>query len=281
MNYNISSEQLHNPLLKELLTVLTHFFESEGSSFYIVGATARDIVFTGIYNRPISRMTYDLDIAIAIPDWERFSAIIEKLTTINGFIKHPNQHHRFTYRDRGVLDIVPFGEIAGANKTLFWPPDETIAMSVHGFSEAFNHAIEITIDNTLTVKVATLPGMFLLKMFAWSDRHLQSNKDADDIAFILANYLELNQERAIELHYDIYEAEPFSEIVAGAILLARDVRSLLGNDTGLLETLQKMLQAEEEKSIDSHLVAQIADTHPSLRSIEIVKAIRSMKLELQ
>lgn len=44
MSYNISCDQFTNPLLKELLQVLTGYFKSVDSDFYVIGATARDII---------------------------------------------------------------------------------------------------------------------------------------------------------------------------------------------------------------------------------------------
>ena len=44
MNYNISSDEFDNLLIKELLEKLSRYFEKEKLSFYVIGATARDII---------------------------------------------------------------------------------------------------------------------------------------------------------------------------------------------------------------------------------------------
>jgi predicted nucleotidyltransferase len=85
MSYNISSENFSNPLLKELLEKLTGFFDSIESEFYVIGATARDIILSGIHKQVATRKTNDLDIAIAIPDWSKFQNISESLCKIDGF----------------------------------------------------------------------------------------------------------------------------------------------------------------------------------------------------
>ena len=77
MSYNISSENFSNPLLKELLEKLTAFFDSIESEFYVIGATARDMILSGIHKQVSARKTNDLDIAIAIPDWSKFQDISE------------------------------------------------------------------------------------------------------------------------------------------------------------------------------------------------------------
>ncbi len=45
------------------------------------------------------------------------------------------------------------------------------------------------IDDDLEIYVATLPGIFIIKLIAWHDRYLQTKRDAEDMASILANYL--------------------------------------------------------------------------------------------
>ena len=83
MSCNISSEVLNNPLLKELLKKLTDYFQSIGSDFYVIGATARDIILCGIHNQTAARRTSDLDIAIAIKDWDKYPKSPEVTLEVN------------------------------------------------------------------------------------------------------------------------------------------------------------------------------------------------------
>jgi predicted nucleotidyltransferase len=203
MNCHISSDKLNNPLLKELLAVLTSYFSSVKSEYYVIGATARDIVLTAIYEQDAKRSAADLDIAIAIPNWENFESIEKGLCQIKEFKKDETQRQRFIYKDIYLLDIVPFGGVAKDDENIYWPPEEEVAMSVAGFSEATNDVLEVNIDNEFSVKVVQLPGIFLLKLNAFKDRHVENNKDADDMAYIISCYLEINLDRAAENHYDI------------------------------------------------------------------------------
>ena len=66
MSYHILSKELSNPELKSILQVLNTFFQSKEIDFYIVGATARDILLTNLYGLIPERKTMDIDIAIAI-----------------------------------------------------------------------------------------------------------------------------------------------------------------------------------------------------------------------
>jgi predicted nucleotidyltransferase len=50
------------------------------------------------------------------------------------------------------VDIVPFGAVAKADDNIYWPPEETIAMSVKGFDEVLSEAITVSIDNEFEIR---------------------------------------------------------------------------------------------------------------------------------
>ena len=280
MSCNISGEDLNNPLLKELLQKLADYFQSIGSDFYIIGATARDIILSGIHKQAPARRTADLDIAIAIKDWDKFKQISEELCKINGFSKDPEQTQRFKFRNIYEVDIVPFGEIAKADNKIYWPPEEQFAMSVAGYTEVADNTLNITIDNDLSVKVASLPGIFILKLTAFNDRKNATNKDADDLAFIIENYLSINEERAAAEHYDIYEAENFNTFIAGATLLGRDIKSILGGNEETQNIFIQILEDELMLEEESPLINQIIETHKTIEYDIAVEALNSLLQEL-
>ena len=95
---------------------------------------------------------------------------------------------------------LPYGRIRQEDDKIYWPPDESVAMSVLGFDEVQNATESIRIDEEFEIEVASLNGIFLLKLFAWQDRNQLHNRDADDMAFIIDNYLAINHERAVSEH---------------------------------------------------------------------------------
>jgi len=280
MSYNISSENFSNPVLKELLEKLTGFFNSIDAEFYVIGATARDIILSGIYNMVPTRKTNDLDIAIAIPDWSKFHEITAGLCNLDGFEKSNKQTQRFLYKTFFQLDIVPFGKIANADNHIYWPPEESQAMSVAGFTDVAKHTLEITIDDGFKIYVATLPGIFILKLNAWKSRNIETNRDADDMAFIITNYLGINEERAATQHYDLYEADDFSTFIAGASLLGRDMKEILMANQEILDKFIGILRTEIDKSDDSLLINQIMETHSSLKYENVYDSLLSLTNEL-
>jgi predicted nucleotidyltransferase len=73
------------------------------------------------------------------------------------------------------------------------------------------------------VKVVSLPGLAVLKLFSWKERRFESNKDASDLAIILHSYWEAwNTDRISEGLPDVLEQEDFDFVAAGARLLGKD-----------------------------------------------------------
>ena len=280
MRYNISSENFSNPLLKELLEKLTSFFDSIESEFYVIGATARDMILSGIHKQVSARKTNDLDIAIAIPDWSKFQDISERLCKIKGFEKSMMQAQRFFYKTHYQFDIVPFGEIAQADKMIYWPPEDSPAMSVSGFTDVVKHALEISVDDSFVIHVATLPGIFILKLNAWSNRNIETNRDADDMAFIISIYLEINEQRAVDENYDLYEDDDFTTFNAGAALLGRDMKAILQANVEILDEFVGILRAEVDLMEDSKLINQMMETHAPLKYEEVYNGLLSITKEL-
>jgi len=280
MSYNISSENFSNPLLKELLEKLTGFFDSIESEFYVIGATARDMILSGIHKQVSARKTNDLDIAIAIPDWSKFQDISESLCKIEGFEKSKMQAQRFFYKTHYQLDIVPFGEIAKANRMIYWPPEESQAMSVSGFTDVVKHALEISVDDSFVIHVATLPGIFILKLNAWNNRNIETNRDADDMAFIISSYLEINEQRAVDENYDLYENDDFTTFNAGAALLGRDMKAILKENPEILNEFVGILRAEVDQMEDSKLINHMLETHALFNYEEVYNGLLSITNEL-
>jgi len=261
MDYNISSEKLEHPLLKKLLDELIPVFQKLEIKFFVIGATARDIIME-LHGEKSGRRTQDIDIAIAVDKWEEFKNIENEITQLNNFEKDPKQQQRFLYLKDFQLDIVPYGGITTAEDKIFWPPDQSFAMTVLGFQEAEKDLVRVKIDDTLEIDIVSLTGIFILKLVAWKDRHHKGNKDADDMGFILQNYLNIHEERAVTKHYEeVYEIEDFTTIKAGAALLGIDIINLLTDNETNKAKLKAIIESEINLKEDSILFNQIVETN--------------------
>ncbi len=258
MNLKISSEKLNNPYLVDLLGKLSASFLRMNRDFFVIGATARDIVVQQLLDMSSRRKTRDLDLAIAITNWQEYGAVKDALVA-DGFEKDQSRHQRFYYGDYEI-DVVPYGYVAKEDDNIYWPPEETIAMSVKGFDEVLSDAITVDIDGKFSIKIASLHGLFLLKFNAWMDRHLVTSKDAEDMSFILSNYLMANLGR--ETYMEVYDWEDFDEYVAGAYWLAHDLADLLTSDQ--LDYYANQIASELQKEEQSYLLNQMLDSQYGL-----------------
>ena len=259
MDLTISSEKIGNPLLIELLRKLTDSFGRMDREFYVIGATARDIIVQQLLDTTSTRRTRDLDIAIAIPDWDAFEQIKERLVA-DGFKKSNDMYQRFYYGAYEV-DIVPYGVVAKEDDNIYWPPEEVVAMSVKGFDEVLSEAITVSIDDKFKVKIASLHGLFLLKLNAWLDRNAKTSKDAEDMSFILSNYFMANLDR--EIHQEVYDWENFDEYIVGGYWLAHDLVTLL--NVNQLNYYKEVIEGELAKEEESRLINQMIENSYSLK----------------
>lgn len=265
MYLKITSEKIANPLLVELLKKLTDSFNRMGREFYVIGATARDIIIRQLIGTTSGRRTKDLDIAIAIPDWSVFDEIKDVLVA-DGFKKSADMRQRFYYGEY-ELDIVPYG-VAKDDDNIYWPLEEEIAMSVKGFDEVLSEAITINIDGEFDIRIASLHGLFLLKFNAWLDRNIETSKDAEDMSFILSNYFMANLDRNV--YTEVYDWENFDEYIVGGYWLARDLLLLLTKEQ--ITYYKDCIEKELEKDDESRLFNQIIENCYGL-TYETVKEV--------
>ena len=151
-------------------------------SFFIVGATARDIIFEHQFDIKPSRATIDIDIGVIVSGWDQFELLKDELLSLREF-SPSKQKQRLLYEDNFPVDIIPFGTIATEDGSITWPPDHENRMSIVGFQECYQHAISVKLSSIpeLVVKVVSLAGLALLKLISWDDNPVRRNKDAPDL----------------------------------------------------------------------------------------------------
>lgn len=270
MSLNISSEKIDNPLLIDLLRQLNRTFSRIENDFFVIGATARDIILQVLANTSAIRKTRDLDIAIAVTGWDKYNEVCSALIE-DGFKKDTHLTQRFFFDDYEV-DIVPYGAVAKADDNIYWPPEETIAMSVKGFDEVLKEAVTVCVNNEFEIRIASLHGLFLLKLNAWLDRNIGTNKDAEDMWYIVDNYYFANEERGV--HPEVYELDDFDLTVGGAYWMAHDIADILGQDQLLY--YRDILAKEASLAEESRLVVQILETHRNLTLTDVVRGLSTI-----
>ena len=238
------SEKIDPPTIA-IYELLANTAADIGLEYVVVGATARDLILDQGYGIPATRATIDIDLGIEVDDWSQFEKLKENLLATGRFTD-TSQVQRLMYNDNHPIDILPYGGISEDGVNIEWPPDHDIQMSVAGFREAFESSVRVILreDPFLEIKVASLPCLAALKLIAWKERGASQNKDAKDIATIVSSYWELHDinDRLYGDEATILESEDFTNDLAGARLLGKDIAKISG--TELLETLKEILDQE-------------------------------------
>ena len=208
----------------EIITSLKDECDSLNIPFFIIGATARDIILEYFYEKKIYRATNDIDFGICIDDWMTFDSLISALLINDKYSKGEKIEHRLFYNKSYPIDIVPFGKIASKEGTFTWPKGKKV-FTVLGFQEAYDNSNLVKVKNNpeLSVKFASPESLCVLKIISWSERYPERSRDATDIVSLIESYLEAgNQDRLIDEESDLLD-DNFDFILSGARLLGRDI----------------------------------------------------------
>ncbi len=240
---NIISYKLANDNSKEveLIETLIDIISKYKTNFLLVGAMARDIVLREVYHYPgAQRKTIDYDLAVIVESWEHYHNILTAIEEI-GFQRLQNTQR--LYSSDFIIDVIPIGKVV-VNSTISWPPDYSIVMNVMGFHEVYESALIFSLENGKHFKIASLAGLVILKLIAWSERRIDTNKDAEDLLFILNNYNDFDSSYLFEENSDLLTNKDYDYQVAGAVVLARHVVKILISNLKLLENLISILEAD-------------------------------------
>lgn len=261
--YEIPTERPVEPFTLEVLEKVSHAFSRLGIKYFLAGAMARDILLTNVFDIPTGRATRDIDMAVAVESWEQFNEVKSLLVGEYEFNASEHVEHRLYYRKENTengypLDLVPFGGVANSASEIAWPPDLKVIMNVAGYEEVYTSAVSVQIKSDLVIPVASLPGLTLLKLFAWQDRgqDQSSSKDAEDLLTLLRNYVNAgNRDRLYETETSILEEASFDPDIASPMLLAKDMSHIASEET--LKTVEEILN---NTSLVEKLAMQMAGT---------------------
>ncbi len=227
----------------DIITSIKEVCDSLSIRFFIVGATARDIVLEYIYEKKIYRATNDIDFGIKVNNWDTFNSLKHALLKNKKYSLDGKIEHRLLYEQVYPLDIVPFGKIASKDGTFKWPKDKK-EFTVLGFEEAYNNSdmVKVKINPDLIVNFATPESLCLLKIISWSERYPERSRDPVDIVSLMESYIDAgNRDRFFDKESDLVD-DNFDYTLTGARLLGRDIASIFEKKT--LDYVLNILEKE-------------------------------------
>jgi len=251
--FSVRPEQPVEPLTLNVLEVVASVTTELKLAWFVAGAMARDILLSSVFGLDAGRATKDVDLAVAVASWQQFAELKERLLKTRLFQEAKGVTHRLYYRPQQSghgypLDLIPFGGIHGKEQLIAWPPDMSEIMSVAGYDEAFAAAVEVEVRPKLVVRVASLPGLAVLKIFAWQDRRDVNSKDATDLVTLFRRYAAAgNMDRLYGPELKVLEAANYAVELASPRLLGRDVRGIVSVSTA--EKLEEVLSRRGDRLI--------------------------------
>ncbi|MEI8032027.1 MAG: nucleotidyl transferase AbiEii/AbiGii toxin family protein [Chlorobiaceae bacterium] len=250
-------------------------------NFFVVGAFARDVIFEHIHRISAPRMTEDIDIGIEVASWKEFKHLTDTLIERGHFSK-TNLPHRFSAGSFPTLiDIVPYGGISDENKRISWPPNHDMIMSILGFEEAYQSALNVRLSNEppLEILVPSIPALALLKIISWDDAYPKRERDAHDLLFILEKFESTDiLHKLFESHVPLLTEEEFDPQFASVRLLGREIAQLGNTET--VSTVEKILARETDEDQGFRMLSHMVKGF-SFQSIKFDKSLQLLKKLLQ
>jgi predicted nucleotidyltransferase len=276
---SISPERPVDPTTLSILELIDRLLHNAKIPYMLVGATARDLLLYNVFGHAVTRATYDLDYAILVDSWDQFAIVKQMFLNIPGFTDKGREAQRLYYRPAGatfeiIIDIIPFGKLETADRTIAWPP-----MNVVAFTDVFESSVVVEVHSGLSIPITSLPGLIVLKLFAWLDRHY--DRDVQDIRKLLETYTDAgNVDRLYEEEADELVRVGHDAILAGAFLLGKDARCITDGD--VRQRLSKLLSGKKLEELVQQLARAMSVLEDRTESAEALLTgfFRGMGLDL-
>ena len=275
--FNLSGK-IEKPLV-DALYFLKRIADSFGIPFFVIGAFSRDLILKHGYGIEPRRKIGDIGVGVEVVNWEQFEKLKESLIATSQFSLTPDKQR---LRCGTILiDILPFGPITDEDKKISWPPEHELIMSRVGFEEAYEHSVTVRLgsDPELDIKLASLPGLAIMKLISWKEKYPNRKRDADDLLLIMNKYEEAgNSERLYEEDLPLLQEEGFDIKLAGTRLLGRDMARI--SNPATFRIIKGILDAETEEMGQYKLITDmiretgISDT----RFDEILLQLEKLKI---
>jgi predicted nucleotidyltransferase len=208
---------INDPDLANGLKRLISYCEGLGIKMALVGALAPAVLISGPVKGAMSlgsRETRDVDSVVELQSWDEWKTFIEGLTRL-GF-ERSAEEHRLHY-GQAQFDLVPYGGLVTAGQVLTWPSSK-FKMNMMGMSDALNSAKLTEVLPGVSLPVAPLWSIVVLKIAAYQDRGYP--RDLTDIVYIADEFERSDPQTR---RYDVLDRVTIEQ--AGAYLLGLDVKT--------------------------------------------------------
>ncbi len=234
---------------KEVYLTIDNVFRELGIYYYLIGASARDVYLYKAGVEP-KRLTGDVDFAIMLPDMEKYSIVVARLED-NGFQKDPKIPHRFIFESNSTrIDVLPYGKVEEEGTINF--EEGALDISVLGYKEVGvdPELFEQELTEGLSIPVASLHGLVILKLVAWHEKPADRLKDLEDVKILLDAAWEIYEDDICQKnspHLDLFDEDAFQTHIAAARVMGRKMKPVLDQNEELKELITGLFDKEQQE----------------------------------
>jgi predicted nucleotidyltransferase len=271
-SYKLKLSSLNQDGLKEVIETLEVVFEAFKVDFYIIGALARDVWFSK--EKIKSRATKDVGLAVFILKPGAYEEIKSTLIEKHNFKEVKTNAFALLTPYGYPVDLLPFGSVE-IDEAVEIEGEGLTNVHVNGFKEIYQHGIApILTEDGITFKIASLASIVLLKLIAYDDRPEIRTQDIKDVAIIINHYFHVESDLIYEKHNDLFENEDLELVDIAAIVIGREMKSILNTNEALKDRVLGILSLTEKqlKKIPE-LMAQTGK-FSMVRWLELLKRIQ-------
>jgi predicted nucleotidyltransferase len=159
-----------------------------------------------------------------------------------------------------IVDILPFGGIEKAGYVHFNDQFNTV-ISTLGLNEVYQSLLDGGLTSS-DLKMASLPGLCLLKVISWNDNPETRKKDLNDLYYLLKYAFDIEEDEIFKSHLDLFDDDDFDTVLAGCRVLGRQSVPILGKSEKLKEKMIEILEGNTkdiEKSRMGDIMASISN----------------------
>lgn len=271
------------PESAEVLRDVAHHAGVLAIPFFILGATARDIIFGVLHDIPTPRATLDIDLALRVRDWDQYTRLRAHMLATGDYTEDMDQHQRLIHGNSALIDLVPFGPLESPAGVIAWPPEQDVVMQTAGFEEALASAVEVIVSEepVCAVRVCTPAALAAMKLIAWHEKYPARKKDAQDLLFLMKQYIHAgNEGRMYTGEKDLFAAVEYSFEDASPRLLGRDIGAVVMADTR--NALLRILTAELAEDSQFRLVSDMTTGgwHDESTTARVLSMLRHLQVGL-
>ena len=213
---NLNNTDLKYSIDDETLEILCAIDRVTDSQYFVIGASARDMIFYNIYGLELSeRATGDIDFAVCVQNWQDYDEIRSQLKKTHNFKDDESQRQRLIAPSGVPIDFIPFGSISEDDRSIQWP-DTDLTMSIMGFKDAQKTCYTINFQN-YSINIISIELFTVLKFVAWADRN-DRIKDLKDIKYIIEQYIKIPQVRLQVKEFELTKVLSDLNHISAAIL---------------------------------------------------------------